>query len=216
MPMRLDVPETAGPDEPHAVFRDASWAFYEALSHEYDETPTRVNYDRGTLEIMTLSVEHEGYKDAVGLLVNEISTEFEVQIATRGSATLKLEAKKRGLEADHSCWIANEAVIRPVKRLDLTSHPPPDLVLEVDIAHAVVDRESIYAALGVPEMWHFDTQTGLTAWERAGDEWVRIEFSKSLPMVRVADLTPFLRRWWTDGQMRVLRDFRTWLKTLPR
>ena len=214
--MRLHVPGTAGPDEPHAVFRDASWAFYEALCRECDDTPTRVNYDRGTLEIMTLSVEHEGYKDAVAHLLSEVSTEFDIAIATRGSATLKLEAKERGLEADHCCWIANEAVIRPVKRLDLTIHPPPDLVVEIDITHAVVDRESIYAALGVPEMWHFDTQTGLTAWERAGFEWVRIESSRSLPMLRVSDLTPFLHRWWTDGQTRVLRDFRVWLKTIPR
>lgn len=214
--MRLHVPETAGPDEPHAVFRDVSWAFYEAVSRECDETPTRINYDRGTLEIMTLSVEHEGYKDAIGLLLSEISTAFEVEVATRGSATLKLEAKARGLEADHCCWIANEAVIRPLKRLDLTIHPPPDLVVEVDVAHAVVDRESIYAALGVPEMWHFDAKTGLTAWERAGDEWSRIEFSKSLPMIRVADLTPFLERWWQDGQLVVLKNFRKWLTALPR
>ena len=214
--MRLHVLETAVPGEPHAVFRDASWAFYEALSRECDETPTRINYDRGTLELMTLSVEHEGYKDAIACLLNEISSGLEIPIATRGSATLKLEAKQRGLEADHCCWIANEPVIRPVKRLDLTLHPPPDLVVEVDIAHAVVDRESIYAALGVSEMWHFDTQTGLTAWERAESEWVRIEFSRALPMVRVTDLTPFLERWWQDGQMRVLKDFRTWLAATPR
>lgn len=214
--MQVHVPQAADPDEPHVVFHDVSWQFYEALSRECDEQPTRINYANGTCEIMTISVEHEGYKDAIGYMLGAIAVEFKVPIATRGSATLKLESKEKALEADQCCWVANEAVIRPLKRLDLTIHPPPDLVVEIDITHAVVDRESIYAAIGVPEMWHFDARTGLTAWERVDEEWARIEFSKSLPMIRVSDLNPFLRRWWEDGHTAVMTDFQDWLRALPR
>lgn len=210
------VSQAAERDDDHVVFKGASWEFYQALLRELGERPVRVNYDRGTLEIMTLSIEHEGYKDAVGSLLDQIALEFNVPIARRGSSTLMLEAKGRGLEADSCCWIENESAIRAVKRLDLTIHRPPDLVVEIDITHAVVDRESVYAALGVPEMWHFDTKTGLTAWTRADEGWTRIEFSQGLPMIRVADLTPFLERWWRDGQTAVLKDFRKWLTALPR
>ena len=214
--MHLQLPEPVTADEPHVVIRGVSWSLYEALSRECDDRPVRINYADGVLEIMTLSTEHEGYKDAIGDLLSIISLEFRVPIAKRGSATLKLQATERALEADQCCWIAHESVIRGVRRLDLAVHPPPDLVVEVDITHAVVDREAIYAAIGVPEMWHFDKQTGLTGWERTGNDWTRIETSKSFPTVRVADLTPFLERWWTDGNMEASTAFREWLRALPR
>ncbi len=45
---------------PHSVvFKEANWDLYEAILCNYDEQPSRINYNRGTLEIMTLCVEHE-------------------------------------------------------------------------------------------------------------------------------------------------------------
>jgi Uma2 family endonuclease len=214
--MQLQLPKPITADEPHVVMRDVSWEFYQALSRECDDRPIRINYANRVLEIMTISTEHDGYRDAISDLLTQISLEFKLPIAKRGSATLKLEAKEKALEPDQCCWVANERVLRGVRRLDLAIHPPPDLVVEVDITHAVVDREAIYAAIGVPEMWHFDKQTGLTAWERRGAEWSRIEVSKSFPAIRVADLTPFLERWWTEGQQVALMAFQEWLKKLPR
>ena len=214
--MQVQLPEPIIADEPHVVLRGVSWAFYQAMSRECDDRPIRINYADGVLEITTISTEHEGYKEAVAHLVSEISSEFGIDIASRGSATLAMEGKEKALEPDQCFWVAHEAAIRGVRRLDLAVHPPPDFVVEIDITHAVVDREAIYASIGVPEMWHFDRKTGLTAWERSGDRWVRIEMSKSFPMIRVSDLNPFVERWWTDGQRAVLVSFRDWLKTLPR
>jgi len=214
--MQLQLPQPILADEPHVVMRGVSWAFYQALSRECDDRPIRINYANRVLEIMTISTEHEGYKEAISHLISATSSEFGIDVASRGSATLALEAKEKALEPDQCYWVANEAVIRPVRRLDLAVHPPPDLVVEIDITHAVVDRESIYADIGVPEMWHFDKKTGLTAWERSGAQWARIEMSKSFPMIRVSDLNPFLEKWWTDGQRAALASFRDWLKSLPR
>lgn len=214
--MILDVPELADGREKHVVFYGASWEFYEALLREYDEQPTRVNFSQGTLEIMTLSIEHEAYKQAIGEMVGLISLEFDIPMARRGSTTLKLRAKDRGLESDQCYWVQHEAAVRGLKRLDLSIHPPPDLVVEVDVTHAVVDREAIYASLHIPEMWHFDTRTWLTAWELKDGNWGRIERSLSFPQIRVADLNPFLQRLATDGDTRVLREFRDWLRALPR
>ena len=214
--MHVQLPEPIMADEPHVVLHDVSWAFYEALSRECDDRPIRINYANGVLEIMTISTEHEGYKEAIGHLIAAVSSDLGIDIASRGSATLKLEGKEKALEADQCYWVAHEAVIRGVRRLDLAVHPPPDIVVEIDITHAVVDRGSIYAAIGVPEMWHFDKKTGLTAWERSGTEWARVEAAKSFPMIRVSELNPFIERWWTDGQRAVLASFRDWLRSLPR
>jgi Uma2 family endonuclease len=40
--------------------------------------------------------------------------------------------------------------------IDLAVDPPPDLVAEIDVTHRSLDREAIYAAMGVPEIWRFD------------------------------------------------------------
>src|SRR5687767_13860110 len=138
------------------VFYDASWEFYESMLREYDEVPSRMSFDEGTLEIATtLSMEHEAYKSFIGEMIGQIAQVHWIPMARRGSATLKSMPKRKWLEADQCYWIANEPAICGVKRLDLVIHPPPDLVVEVDVAHSVVDREAIYAAIGVPEMWHY-------------------------------------------------------------
>ena len=198
----------------HVVFYDTSWDFYEAVLRQYDERPTRVNYADGTLEIMTLSIEHERYSQALGEMVADVAKRLRVPFARGGSATLRSQSQARGLEADQCFWVANESAVRNVDRLDLAIHPPPDLVIEVDITHAVVDRESIYAKLGVPEMWHFDTQTLLTAWELTNGNWTRIDRSKAFPAVRPVEFNPFLQRIRTDGHMAAMVAFGDWVDAL--
>lgn len=205
------VPGPTGSDS--IVFYDASWDFYEAMLREYDEEPSRMSFDNGTLEIlMTISMEHEGYKLFIGSMICDVSKRFSIPMARRGSATLKSMPKRKGLEADQCYWIGNERAIRGVKRLDLNVHPPPDLVVEVDVTHSVVDREAIYAAIGVSEMWHYAEATQLTAWGLNNGAWERMETSKSFPMIRVADLNPFLERFAAgEEETAVLLDFRRWL-----
>jgi Uma2 family endonuclease len=196
------------------VYYEASWDFYEAMLREYDEEPSRMSFDNGTLEIcMTISMEHEGYKSFIGDMVSDIAKRFSIAMARRGSATLKSMPKLKGLEADQCYWIANESAVRGAKRLDLNLHPPPDLVVEIDVTHAVVDRDAIYASLGVAEMWHYADATKLTAWALTDGAWSRIETSKSFPMIRVADLNPFLERFAAgEEETAVLIDFRRWLE----
>src|SRR6476661_3121616 len=139
---------------PHSlIFRDASWRFYRAMLREFDEQPSRINYDRGTLEVMTLSIEHEHYKSVLGMMIGLLAMALKLRVMHGGSATLKRLSKRKGLEADQCYWIANEPSMRSRKRIDLRTDPPPDLVIEIDVMHSVVNREKIYAALGVPEMW---------------------------------------------------------------
>lgn len=205
------VEKPAGADS--IVFYEASWDFYEAMLREYDEEPSRMSFDDGTLEIlMTISMEHEGFKSFIGDMVSDIAKHFAIPMARRGSATLKSMPKRKGLETDQCYWVANERTIRGVKRLDLNIHPPPDLVIEVDVTHSVVDRDAIYAAIGVPEMWHYAEATKLTAWALTDGAWARIDTSKSFPMIRIGDLNPFLERFAAgDEETAILVDFRRWL-----
>src|SRR5678815_3125963 len=149
---------------PHSVvFRDASWRFYKSMLDEFDEQPSRINYDRGTLEIMTLSIEHESYKTVLGMMIGLLALTFRLKVKHGGSSTLKRLTKRKGLEADQCYWIANELAMRTKKRINLKTDPPPDLVIEIDVMHSVVNREKIYAALGVPEMWLLNRDAKLAA-----------------------------------------------------
>ena len=199
------------------IFEDAPWELYEAFLKSYDEAPSRISYDRGKMEVvMMLSAEHEGYRAFLGAMLECIFAARRTRVARRGSTTLKQQELARGLEADHCYWIANAAAVRGVRRIDLTIHPPPDLVIEVDVTHSAVDRESIYTALGVPEMWQYARQTGLTAWANKNGRWDRIDASVSIPGLPVNELNPFLTRFAADeDENDILDDLRAWLAALP-
>lgn len=196
-----------------SVFRDVSWNFYKAMLREFDEQPSRINYDRGTLEVMTLPIEHERFKSVIGSMVVFLAMAFQTRLRQGGSSTLKRISKQKGLEADQCYWIANEAAMRGVKRINLRNDPPPDLVIEIDVMHSVVNREGIYAALGVPEMWVLRRNTdgyGLSAFELSEGIWKAVERSKAFPSVRVADLNPFIARIDVDDDTTLLADFSAW------
>jgi Uma2 family endonuclease len=202
---------------PHSiVWKDVSWDFYRAMLREFDEQPSRINYDRGTLEIMTLSLEHESYKTVIGLMMGLLALHLKMRVKHGGSTTLKRLTKKKGLEADQCYWIANEPAVRRKKRIDLRVDPPPDLVIEIDVMHSVVNREKIYAALGVPEMWVLNRDVKLAAFALEQGAWKSIESSLSFPFLRVAELNPFVARIGVDDDTSVLADFSEWLRGIKR
>lgn len=196
------------------VFKDASWRFYKSMLREFDEQPSRINYDRGTLEIMTLSLEHESYKSVLGVMIGLLAVTLKLRVKHGGSTTLKRLTKKKGLEGDQCYWIANEPAVRTKKRINLNTDPPPDLVIEIDVMHSVVNREKIYAALGVLEMWVLSRDVRLAAYALHQGVWQPIEYSHSFPFLRVADLNPFVARIGVDDDTSVLSDFAEWLRGL--
>jgi Uma2 family endonuclease len=106
--------------------------------------------------------------------------------------------------------------VRGKKRLDLKRDPPPDLVVEIDITHRAIDREEIYAALGVPEIWRFDGHRleGL----RLGKDgrYRRAAKSLALPFLRLSDVERFLKKVPDADETSVMREFRDWVRTIVR
>ena len=80
--------------------------------------------------------------------------------------------------------------------------------------HAVVDRERIYAALGVPEMWVLTKEGTLSAQRLDQGKWQPTERSISFPFLRVADLNPFIARIGVTDDITILADFSQWLEQL--
>jgi Uma2 family endonuclease len=195
------------------LLRDVDWPTYGRLLRAFAERPgIRLTYDRGTLEIMAPLIEHDADGDFLGALVRSLTQELGLPVKGGGSVTLRRRKKRRGLEPDRCYWIANEHLVRGKKRLDLRVDPPPDLAIEVDVTRSSLNRMSIYASLGVPEVWRLD---GLTlAFYALGPSGTYTEQSPSptFPQVTPADLLLYLRMRDTQDENTVLRQFQAWVR----
>src|SRR5437879_9096161 len=101
------------------VLGSIPWRTYERLLRIFDDRHLRITYDRGALEIMTLSPEHEQWKHLIGRLIIAITEELGLPLVGYGSMTMKRRKKLRGLEPDECFWIQNESLVRNLKKYDL-------------------------------------------------------------------------------------------------
>ena len=103
--------------------------------------------------------------------------------------------------------------VRGKKRIDLTEDPAPDLVVEVDITSRSRQREKVYGALQIPEIWRFDGQTlTLLVWQEGA--YVRVERSLAFPQVEAKAIEGFLQRAMETDYLEPVREFREWLRGL--
>jgi Uma2 family endonuclease len=217
-PVRRATRKATGPsldDVQHFVLEDASWELYEQLLRDIGDRPIRINYDQGRLEMMSPLPEHERPKKLIGRLIEALTEERGIELASLGSTTFRRKDKAKGLEPDECYYFKNERKMRGRKRLNLKKDPPPELVVEIDITHRSVEREPIYAGLGVPEIWRWDG-TRLECLELAGREYRPREKSIAFPFLAPADLTRFVRMWNREGENAIVRKFRDWVRASGR
>lgn len=201
-----------------AVLHDIDWTTYTRLLRAFDgRRHLRLTYDRGTLEIMSPLWEHEKTAYVLGRFIDIITDEFQVPCEPGRTVTLRRRRKSRGLEPDNCYWIASAERLAGKTRLDLRVDPPPDLAIEMDVTHSSLDRMSIYAALGVPEVWRV-TSKGLTFNILGGGTYKVRRRSLSFPQLASADLVPFLAQLASTGTAAIVRQFREWVRQvlLPR
>jgi Uma2 family endonuclease len=118
----------------------------------------RLTYDKGKLQIMSPLPEHEWAAALLAQFVIVLANESQQPYATLRSTTYRRQDLERGLEPDDCFYLASLPRLLGRQDLGLAHDPPPDLAIEVDITHSSVDRLSIYADLGVPEVWRYDGQ----------------------------------------------------------
>jgi Uma2 family endonuclease len=185
-----------------------SWDEYEQLLQDLGQRPDlRVTYDDGRLEVMTLSDQHEEFADDILGLARLFSQELGITLETRGSATRRRQRVRKGTEPDQSFWVANAHRIIGKRRIDLDTDPPPDVVVEVDITKDSRGKFSIYAALGVPEIWRCDG-TRVQMYELRATAYGEVEASRFFPGLTCAFLLEFLELSNARGQTAALAAFR--------
>ncbi|MEQ9357302.1 Uma2 family endonuclease [Coleofasciculus chthonoplastes] len=194
------------------VLPNISWQTYQSLITDFEQEPAiRLTYDRGMLEIRMPLDPHETYKKLLGRLVEAATEELDIEIRSLGSRTCDRADLARGLEPDQCYYIQNEALVRGVAQIDLNQFPPPDLALEIDITSSSINRLSIYAALGVPEVWRYDGQT-LTILSWQNGEYLSQDRSIAVPLLNAENLVRFLALRNTIGETKLVKQFRRWVK----
>src|SRR5947209_7754731 len=172
---------------------DVDWRMYTRLLHIFAERPrVRLTYDRGELEIMSPSLEHDDDGRFLGDLVFVLTEELGLPLKRGGSTTLRRRLRQRGIEADECFWIANAHRMAGCRRLDLRTDPPPDLALEVDVTHSSLDRLDIYAALQIPEVWRVEERTLVCHLLGSDGRYTLSDVSRAFPALIVAEVGAFL------------------------
>jgi len=216
MSLTLNPPETgsATVKEHSVVLHSISWATYESLLKDLaDCSAPRVTYDRGELEIMSPTPEHELINDAVRLLVNIVAEELNVEVRGLGSTTFRRKDFRRGFEPDACFYIANVERIIGKTRLDLKIDPPPDLIIEVDITSPSLDKFPLFAQLGVPEVWRY-AGAKLTIYQLADGIYVERETSISLTRVKGEAVGQLLHESQGPSRLAWIRRVRAWARSL--
>lgn len=201
------------PPDSRLILQNQSWDVYEKLGEAVGEASgLRISFaPPGTLEIMTLSTEHESLAEMIGRFVDRISIGKNIDILFFGSATIKKSRRIAGSEPDACFYIQNAQKIGEKIKVDFSIDPPPDVVAEIDWKHDSFYKFPIYAALGVPEIWRYDGQKATFYKLETGEKYVEIEQSVALPILTAKVLGDFLNRNGKDAQPQILRDFQNWL-----
>jgi Uma2 family endonuclease len=195
------------------VLHNVSWEQYETfLEASGDRSSARMAYDNGTLEIMTPLPEHEYFKEAIGDAVKDAAEELEIDYESYGSTTWRKQIKLAGVEPDNCFYFQNEAIVRGRLDLDLSQgDPPPDLVLEIDMTSKSLDRFPIYARLGVPEIWSYDSGA-LKIYHLHDGEYVSAQLSLALPQLPIQELPQLIEDHRKAGRRAIRKAVREWAR----
>ena len=201
--------------EQKVLLSNVSWETYERLLEDHrDSSAPRFTFDRGALEIMSPSQEHEKFNRRIAQLVLAFAEEMGIESEDLGSTTFRREDLERGFEPDSCFYIQNEARIRGKDRIDLAVDPPPDLVIEVDITSPSINKLPIYAQLGVPEVWRYDGEK-LEILKLRDDRYLQVSESAVLPSLTGSVLTELVeqskfsrRTFWLREVRQKVRELR--------
>lgn len=197
--------------ESRVLLHGVSWEFYEATLDEIGDSHVFTTYDRGAMEVMAPSQQHDRDKSFIARLLETMALELDIEIECYGSTTWKRKSLKRGLEPDECFYIRNAENVRN-KEIDLEADPAPDLALEIDVRRSALDRESIYAALGVPELWRYDGRALTFLHLQSDGRYLRSATSLSFPRLKSADMEKFLKLKQSMSSNQVLKQFLKWVR----
>jgi Uma2 family endonuclease len=190
-----------------------AWENYERLLADHlDSSVPRFTYDRGVLEIVSPSTEHEETNRTLATLVDVVAEELGINVRNVGSMTFRRQDIKRGFEPDSCFYIQRFAEVRGRTEIDAEVDPPPDLLIEIDVTNQSLDKFPIYAQMGVPEVWRYRRKRVSIHALDAG-AYHEIDASVALPPITSEVLTRFVEASMRLDRLDWLRSLREWVRT---
>lgn len=189
------------------------WLTFKAIMSDVgDGRAWRIAYAEGVLEIRMPLTEHEEPVGMIEHFVGVLVDEMEIEMRQLGALTLEREDLTRAIEPDTCFYIQNESVVRG-KSINLPADPPPDLVVESDYTSSSLNKFSIYASLGVPEIWRYRNQS-LLVYQLVEGNYEQRENSLAFPFLTIAEIPGFIEQSKTIGQRAAVRLFRDRVREL--
>lgn len=183
--------------EKRVALSHLNWSGYlQIMAALGEHRSARLIYDQGHLEITIPLEDHETASEWIALLIRVWVTLAGLKLKTLGSTTLHRPDLDRGAEPDKAFYIQTYEQVAG-KRIDLKTDPPPDLVLEVDITHTDIDKNRLYASLGIPELWRYNGET-IHFFHLQGDRYTEVMTSPTFPLLQKQDLYQFLQSCLID------------------
>jgi len=200
--------------EQRMVLEDVSWETYEhLLSDHLDSSAPRFTFDRGRLEIMRPSSEHEEYKQGLTMLVEMLADGMGIDIRNLGSTTFKRSQLERGFEADVCFYVQSAARMHGKTPIDPAVDPPPDLVIEIEVTAPALDKLPIYADFGVPEIWRYDGES-LVILRLSGTAYIESDRSLAFPKASAEDISRLAQQSMSLKRSEWLAELRNWVRQL--
>lgn len=200
--------------EQRIVLQDVAWETYERLLADHmDSSSPRFAYDRGVLEIVSPSAEHEERNRTLASLVEVVAEETTTNFRNMGSLTFRRRDLERGFEPESAFYVQHAPLVRGKRQIDPSVDPPPDLVIEIDITSSPLNKLPLYARMGVLEVWRDDGERLRILLRRlGGDGYDEVAASRALPILTTDVLNGFLVESQTLDRPIWLRMVREWAR----
>jgi len=194
------------------LLHNVSWESYESLLADLAEEHVFLAFDNGTLELMSPLPKHDRAGALLARLIHAYTEVRGIPIATFGRTTWRKKSIARGLEADECFYIRNETAVRGREDIDLSKDPPPDLAIEIDITRYDLNKQQIYAALGVGELWRFEDDKLVVRKLEADGKYVKVDISPNLPELPLGQVQKFMDTRHGTGETQWVLAFRKWVQ----
>ena len=180
------------PDQ--VILPEVSWETYRRLRDAVGNDSIRMIYLDGTLTLMSPALRHDRPSRLLEQLVRGVAAGLGMKLMSIGSATLRraeVPGGGVGKEPDIAFYLGDdERRMRLREDLDLAADPPPTLAIEIDNTRNSAPALTVYARLGVPEVWRYSvSKRSIWMGRLDGSTYQEVARSVALPK-----LTPALVR----------------------
>jgi Uma2 family endonuclease len=211
-PPQQDDAELAVHAGDSVVLHGISWKMYRKLRRMQENCNTRMTYDRGELEIMSPSAEHEGIASLIGDLIKIWALEYKIPFRSCRTITIRRSLLERGFEPDNCYYIQHEPQMWDKKKINFKVDPPPDLAIEVDVTRKLLNKMALYAAFRVPELWSWRSNEFRVYELTKEGEYATRERSICLPTFPIAKTQEIVQRLWAAHEADLILAFRDWVR----